>query len=319
MSGESRTTKLSVIGAGSVGQSVAYAAMLRGSAHTIALYDVDEKKVDAEVLDLAHGTQFASAATITGGSDIACVQGSDVVVITAGARQRADQTRLDLASTNVGILQDLMPRLLEVAPHAIFMLVTNPCDVLTVAAHQVTGLPTSRIFSSGTVLDSSRLKWQISQDLGVNPRSVHTRIIGEHGDSEFALWSSANIGGIPIREWVNPDGSRPFTEQRLARYRDDVANAAYSIIAGKGATNLAIGVSAARITEAILNDERAILTVSSVLDGYDGVRGVAMSVPSIVGRGGVERVLSIGMDAQEQELFHASAQQLKSTQRSLGL
>lgn len=314
-----RPTKIAVVGAGSVGSSVAYAAMLRGSAQTIALYDLSGEKAGAEALDIAHGSQFGSGANVIGGSDISCIAGADVVVITAGARQKPGQSRLDLADTNVRILRSLMPQLLEQAPEAMFMLVTNPCDVLTVAAQQATGLDSSRVFSSGTVLDSSRLKFLISKKIGVNPRSVHARIIGEHGDSEFAVWSNANVGGIPLREWRGSDGSLAFTEADLDAVRDEVANSAYAIIQGKGATNLAIGVSAARICEAILNDEKAVLTVSTVLDNYLGVSGVAMSVPSIVGRGGVERVLNIPLDEREAQQFRASAGQLSATQEKLGL
>ena len=314
-----RPTKIAVVGAGSVGSSVAYAAMLRGSAQTIALYDLSGEKAGAEALDIAHGSQFGSGANVIGGSDISCIAGADVVVITAGARQKPGQSRLDLADTNVKILRSLMPQLLEQAPEAMFMLVTNPCDVLTVAAQQATGLDSSRVFSSGTVLDSSRLKFLISKKIGVNPRSVHARIIGEHGDSEFAVWSNANVGGIPLREWRGSDGSLAFTEADLDAVRDEVANSAYAIIQGKGATNLAIGVSAARICEAIINDEKAVLTVSAVLDNYLGVSGVAMSLPSIVGRGGVERVLNIPLDEREAQQFRASAGQLSATQEKLGL
>lgn len=314
-----RPTKIAIVGAGSVGASVAYAAMLRGSAQTIALYDLAAEKAEAEALDIAHGSQFGSGATVIGGGDITCVAGADVVVITAGARQKPGQSRLDLAGINVKILRSLMPQLLEQAPEAMFMLVTNPCDVLTVAAQQITGLESSRVFSSGTVLDSSRLKFLISKKIGVNPRSVHARIIGEHGDSEFAVWSNANIGGIPLREWRGADGTLAFTEADLDAVRDEVANSAYAIIQGKGATNLAIGVSAARICEAIINDEKAVLTVSTVLDDYRGVSGVAMSVPSVVGRGGVERVLNIPLDERETLLFRASAGQLSAIQEDLGL
>ena len=314
-----RPTKIAVIGAGSVGSSVAYAAMLRGSAQMIALYDLSAEKAEAEALDIAHGSQFSSGATVIGGGDISCIAGADVVVITAGARQKPGQSRLDLAGTNVKILGSLMPQLLEQAPEAMFMLVTNPCDVLTVAAQQITGLDTSRVFSSGTVLDSSRLKFLISKKIGVNPLSVHARIMGEHGDSEFAVWSNANIGGIPLREWKNSDGFLAFTEADLDAVRDEVANSAYSIIQGKGATNLGIGVSAARICEAILNDEKAVLTVSTVLDDYRGVSGVAMSVPSVVGRNGVECVLDIPLDERETQQFRASAGQLSATQEKLGL
>lgn len=318
-----RTSTLAVVGAGSVGASVAYAAMLRGSARTIALYDVATAKVEAEVLDLAHGSSLAAPSTsparIIGGDDVACVAGADVVVITAGARQKPGQTRLELAGTNVDILRDLLPRLLGHAPDAVYVLVTNPADVLALAAARIAGLPDGRVMSSGTVLDTSRLRWRLAERLGVSSRSVHATIIGEHGDSEFALWSSASIGEVPLRQWPDPDGTRALSDAELGELEREVAGAAYAVIAGKGATNLAIGVAGARIVEAILSDEQAVLPVSTPLSDYRGISGVAMSVPSVVGRSGVLRRLEVPMDDAEQARLEASAAALRSAQRSLGL
>ncbi|MFE5774646.1 L-lactate dehydrogenase [Brachybacterium sp. NPDC056505] len=314
--------RLAVVGAGAVGSSVAYAAMLRGSARSIALYDIRAEKVRAEVLDLAHGSPLAGGAEITGGDDVACIAGADVVVITAGAAQAPGQTRLDLAGTNVKILESLMPQLLAQAPDAVFILVTNPCDVLTVAADALAGLPRGRVFASGTVLDTSRLRWRLAERLGVAPRSIHATIIGEHGDSEFPLWSSAHIGQVPLRDWTDGAGaadSLALSREELDRLGREVAGAAYEVIQGKGATNLAIGVAAARIVEAVLRDERAVLPVSSPLTGYHGISGVAMSVPSIVGRGGVERTLEVPMAEDERARLLASADALREVQRSLGL
>ncbi len=312
-------SKLAVIGAGAVGSSVAYAAMLRGTARTIALYDVKKAKVDAEVLDLAHGSPLASGARIIGGDDVTCVAGADVVIITAGAAQKPGQTRLDLAGVNVGILRSLMPQLLEQAPDAVYVLVTNPCDVLTVAAQQISGLPRGRVFASGTVLDSSRLRWQIASALEVSPRSVHATIIGEHGDSEFGLWSTATIGQVPLRECHGEHGLIDFTDDVLDELGREVAQAAYTVIKGKGATNLAIGVSAARIAEAVLRDEHAVLPVSTVLEDYKGISGVAMSIPSVVGIDGVVRVLDIPMEDKELTRLRASADALRAVQAELGL
>src|SRR5680860_872647 len=191
-------SKLTIVGAGSVGASAAYAALIRGSARQIALYDIATKKVDAEVLDLAHGTQFTGSSQIIGGSDISVAAGSHVVVITAGAKQNPGQTRLELADVNARMLGTLIPQLVEVAPNAIYVIVTNPCDVLTVLAQEQSGLPPERIFASGTVLDTSRLRWKLAERAGVSPSSVHASIIGEHGDSEFPLWSRATIGGVPV-------------------------------------------------------------------------------------------------------------------------
>ncbi|MDV8149876.1 MULTISPECIES: L-lactate dehydrogenase [Arthrobacter] len=312
-------SKLAVVGAGSVGTSLAYAALIRGSASNIALFDVNALKAEAEVLDLAHGTQFAAAAaTVTGGGDIAVTEGADVVVITAGAKQAPGQTRLDLAGTNVRILEQLMPQLLEQAPDAVYVLVTNPCDVLTVAAQKISGLPPERVFSSGTVLDTSRLRWLLARRAGVSVASVHASMVGEHGDTEFPVWSGATIGPVPIREWED-DGERIFTPDYLAETAREVTQAAYKVIAGKGATNYAIGLSGARIVEALLRDENAVLPVSTVLDGQYGISGVALSLPSIVGRGGVRRVLHTPMDDGELAALQHSADTLRNTMGTLGI
>ncbi|WP_218220703.1 L-lactate dehydrogenase [Nesterenkonia sp. Act20] len=309
---------LAIIGAGSVGTATAYAAMIRGSARHVRLYDIDAARVDAEVLDLAHGSQFTGASDISGGADLKHVEGADVVVITAGAKQHPGQTRLDLAATNVGILRRMLPQLLERAPDAVYVLVTNPCDVLTVAAQQISGLPSSRVFSSGTVLDTARLRWKLAQRAGVAQSSVHAHIVGEHGDTEFPLWSSASIGVTPLLDWER-DGTRVFHPEELDALSHEVRNAAYQVIAGKGATNYAIGLSAARIVEAVLHDEHAILPVSSVLNGFLGIDGVALSIPTVVSARGAEPVVTTPFDEAEAAALRVSAEALVSVQRSLRL
>lgn len=310
--------KVAVVGAGAVGSSMAYACLIRRSARTVALYDVDRAKVEAEVLDLAHGALFTGAAEVQGGADPGVVEGAHVVVVTAGAKQRPGQTRLDLAATNVRLLEQLMPVLVERAPDAVFVLVTNPCDVLTVAAQRLSGLPARRVLSSGTVLDTSRLRQVLAARAGVAAGSIHANIVGEHGDSEFALWSQARIGPVPILEWSAP-GSAPFSVEELERITDDVRSAAYRVIEGKGATNYAIGLAGARIVEAILRDERAILPVSTVHDGYHGLHGVALSMPSVVDASGVSAVLDLSLSPEEESQLHASAAALQRTQAGLGL
>jgi L-lactate dehydrogenase len=302
-----------------VGTSLAYAALIRGSASNIALFDVNAPKAEAEVLDLAHGTQFAAvAATVTGGGDIAVTEGADVVVITAGAKQAPGQSRLDLAGTNVRILERLMPQLLRHAPDAVYVLVTNPCDVLTVAAQKISGLPPERVFSSGTVLDTSRLRWLLARRAGVSVASVHASMVGEHGDTEFPVWSGATIGPVPLRDWTD-HRERIFTPEYLAETAREVTQAAYKVIAGKGATNYAIGLSGARIVEALIRDENAVLPVSTVLDGPYGITGVALSLPSVVGRGGVRRVLHTPMDDGELAALQHSADTLRNTMGTLGI
>ncbi|MGJ9373417.1 L-lactate dehydrogenase [Nesterenkonia sp. CF4.4] len=309
---------LAIVGAGSVGTATAYAAMIRGSARHVRLYDIDAARVEAEVLDLAHGSQFTGASDIDGGADLKHVEGADVVVITAGAKQHPGQTRLDLAGTNVDILRSMLPKLLERAPDAVFLLVTNPCDVLTVAAQQITGLPSSRVFSSGTVLDTARLRWKLAQRAGVAQSSVHAHIVGEHGDTEFPLWSAASIGVTPLLEWER-EGLRVFDAEELETLSDEVRNAAYKVIAGKGATNYAIGLSAARIVEAVLSDEHAILPVSSVLDGFLDISGVALSIPTVVSASGVQPVTTTPFAENEAQALRESARALAKVQSSLGI
>ncbi|MGB4776751.1 L-lactate dehydrogenase [Microbacterium sp.] len=310
-------SKLTVVGAGAVGSSVAYAALLRGSARHVALYDIAAEKTEAEVLDLAHGSQFTGSSDITGGADISVATGSHVVIITAGAKQKPGQTRTELAGVNANILKSMMPQLLDVAPDAIYVIVTNPCDVLTVLAQETTGLPSRRVFASGTVLDTSRLRWKIAQRAGVSVSSVHAYIVGEHGDTEFPLWSHATIGTVPILDWQPLDGQPKFTVAELDQIAVDVRDAAYKVIQGKGATNYAIGVTGARIAEAILKDERAVMPVSTVLAGFHNVSGVALSVPSIVSAGGAEPILETTFSASELGLFRRSADALREVADSL--
>lgn len=310
-------SKLTVVGAGAVGSSVAYASLIRGSARHVALYDIATEKAEAEVLDLAHGAQFTGSSDIIGGSDISVAEGSHVVVITAGAKQKPGQTRIELAGVNANIIASMMPQLLEVAPDATYVIVTNPCDVLTVLAQEATGLPAERIFASGTVLDTSRLRWKIARRAGVSISSVHAYIVGEHGDTEFPLWSHATIGTVPILDWVPLDGQPKFTADELDQIAVDVRDAAYKVIQGKGATNYAIGLSSARIVEAILRDEDAVLPVSTVLHDFHGVDGMALSVPSVVNRRGAFPVREVEFSERELELFQHSASALSEVAASL--
>jgi L-lactate dehydrogenase len=310
-------SKISVIGAGAVGTATAYALLIKEVASDIVLFDIATEKVEAEVLDLAHGTLFTGFSRISGGSDIKVTADSDLIIVTAGAKQKPGQTRLDLAGTNVEILKTLLPELLKHSPNAIFMLVTNPCDVLAVVAQKITGLAPNRIFSSGTVLDSARLRWVIAERFKVSNNSVHAYIVGEHGDSEFALWSQTRIGPVPITEWELSPGV-VITQQELDQMALDVKNAAYKVIAGKGATNYAIGLSASRIAQAILQDSNDVMSVSTVLENYQGVSGVALSVPTIVNRTGATRAVEVPMTKAEHTKFLASAKAIEDSLKALG-
>lgn len=313
-----RRNKVAIVGAGSVGATLAYACLIRGIAHDVVLYDMATAKVQAEVLDLRHGLQFCPPADVDGSDDVAVCANADVIAITAGAKQRPGQTRLELAGVNVDICRALIPQLLSVAPDAVIVMVTNPVDVLTYAALKFSGLPKGRVLGSGTVLDSARLRQVIARKLGVASQSVHAFIAGEHGDSEFPLWSTASIGTVPVHEFVSPGGARLDDDQE-ARIAHDVVNAAYAIIQGKGATNYAVGLAGARVIEAILRDENGVLPVSSLLDGFHGISDVCLSLPSLVNKGGVAGMLDVPLSDREVDLLKASAAEVKSVASSLGL
>lgn len=314
----SRTTKLAVVGAGAVGSTLAFAALTRGSARTIALLDVNKAKVDAEVLDLQHGLMFTSQAHVIGSDDVAVCEGADVVVVTAGAKQKPGQTRIDLAEGTIGLMRKILPGLVDVAPDATYVMVTNPVDVVTYAALKISGLPRERLFGSGTVLDSSRLRVVLAERCGVAVGNVHAYIAGEHGDSEIALWSSASIGGVPLLDWEPVDGAQPIDAAARAEIHHEVVDSAYRIIAGKGATNYAVGLAATRIIEAVLKDERRIMPVSSLLDDYYGIGDVCLSVPSLVDRRGVTDTVRVPMSDDELAGLCASADSVRAVQRRFG-
>jgi len=311
-------TRIAIVGAGSVGATLAYACLIRGVGRTIALYDLDATKARAEVLDLNHGLQFVPMATVVGSDDLEVCRGADLVVVTAGAKQRPGQTRLELAHANVEMCRDLVPRLLEVAPDAILLLVTNPVDVVTHAALRYSGLPPNRVFGSGTVLDSSRLRLLIAQHCGVAVQNVHAYVAGEHGDSELPLWSSASIGSVPLLRW-NVPGRPALDAAARAEIVRRVVGAAEEIIRGKGATNYAVGLAAARIIEAVLYDERQVLPVSSLLDGFAGISDVCLSVPSVIDRAGVDTVLPVPLSDEEAAGLRRSATAVRDVVRKLGL
>ena len=309
--------RIAIVGAGSVGATIAYACMIRGVGRHLAVYDVDAAKVTAELLDLNHGLEFAPTATVDGGDDPAVCAGADVVVITAGAKQHPGQTRLELAGANVELCRAIVPRMLEVAPDALLLLVTNPVDVLTEVTRQLSGLPAERVVGSGTVLDSARLRWLLAQRCGVAVQNVHAHVVGEHGDSELPLWSTASIGGVPLTDWDVPGHGR-LDPADLDGIAEEVRRAAEAIIRGKGATNYAIGLATARILEAILGDERRVLPVSAACRGEHGIDDVCLSLPRIVDRGGAGPAVPLTLDEDELRGLRASADTIRAVVRSLG-
>ena len=311
-----RRNKLTIVGAGAVGSSLAYAALLRGVARNIVLYDVDGVKARAEALDLEHGSEFTPTARVEGSNDPEITRDSDVVVITAGAKQKPGESRMDLAASTVELMKKVIPPMVERSPDALFLMVTNPVDVTTYAALKISGLPRNQLFGSGTVLDSARLRVLVAQHCGVAIGNVHAYICGEHGDSEIPLWSSATIGGVPLLKWELQTGR--LGESVRDDMADRVVNAAYEVISGKGATNYGIGVSGTRIIEAMFNDEHRVLPVSSLLEGWHGISDVCMSVPTIVDRRGVGMNLELPLQDGELGCMHDSAQIIRATLNRIG-
>ncbi len=302
--------RVAIVGAGTVGTAIAYASIIQGVADEIVLYDQNGAKALAEVLDLRHGLQFVPPTRVEGGDDLGVCRDADVVVITAGAKQNPGQTRMDLAHANADLVRRLVPDLASVAPKAELLFVTNPVDVVTFVAQECCDLPNNRVIGSGTVLDTSRLRQLVAGRLGVAVSSVHANVIGEHGDSEIALWSSATVGGAHITDVVGPDGHTVGVHE-FDELLHQVRTAAYRIIEGKGATNLAIGLSTARILAAIGADERAVLPVTA-RHSFDGIGEVCLSLPSIVGRRGVLTTLDVPMDDAERSGLLDSARAIRA-------
>ncbi len=311
-----RRNRLAVIGAGTVGATIAYAAMLRNLVHEVVLIDIKADKAEAEAKDLMHGSMFLSAVEVTSGSVAACA-GADIVVITAGAKQKPGQTRLDLAETNAGIFRKLIPAVVEAAPETILVVVSNPVDVLTHITLKLSGLPPERVIGSGTVLDTSRFRSLLSRRLRVAVANVHAYIVGEHGDSEVPLWSCARIAGVPLREYSTP-GVTPLADSERYEIFHNVRDAAAQVIRAKGATNWAVGLAVTRILEAILRDERAVLTVSGPQPEPGDFAGACFSVPRIVSRRGLGTIIPLQAAPEELVALRRSAQTLRQAIQGLG-
>lgn len=311
--------KISVIGAGNVGMRYAYALMLRGLARQIVLIDVDRKRLEGDVMDLSHGAPYVASVQIVAG-DYPDTADSDLIVITAGRNQRPGQTRLDLVKVNVELYKSIIPRLMKYAPGAIFLIVTNPVDVLAYAAYRISGKDSSKVLSSGTVLDTARFRYLLSRHCHVDPSNVHAYILGEHGDSEFPVWSKAMVGGILFNQYCAFCGdSRCHKEEELDAIFNEVRRSAYEIIERKGETSYGIGLALLRITKAIINDENHILPVSTLVKGFLGVNDVFLSLPAVVNKNGVGRVLDIDLTVTEQQAFKDSAETVKKVIMEAGI
>lgn len=312
-----QAARVAIVGAGRVGSSIAYASLIRGVAGHLALYDIDAARVQAEVADLSHGRQFAPATEIVGGAHLDVCRDADVVVVTAGANQKPGQSRLDLVKTNVALCRELVPQITVLAPEAILLLVTNPVDVLTHVCRELSGWPSGRVFGTGTTLDTSRFRHALAQRCDVAVGNVHAFIVGEHGDSELPLWSSATIAGAGIDEWLAVEG-RPLREGERQEIFVGVRDAAYEVIRGKGATHYAIGLAAVRVLEAILDDERTILPVTALVKGAFHLPPVTLSLPRLVSRAGAGPCVPVRLSQDERDALHRSAEAIRDVVTAVG-
>ncbi|MFZ5479563.1 MAG: L-lactate dehydrogenase [Myxococcota bacterium] len=299
------SVRVAVVGAGHVGATFAYALLLSGLASEIVLVDVDRGRLEGEVMDLVHTTPFSPAARVWAGELGDCA-GAAVTVIAAGPGQRPGQTRLDLARVNAGIVDALVPEVVRCNPDGVVIVATNPVDVLTRRAILRSGLDPTRVLGSGTVLDTARFRALIGRHCGIDPRNVHAYILGEHGDSEVPAWSTATVAGLPLRLFCEAAGM-PCDRAAMDAVFAETRDAAAAIIRRKGATWYAIGAALVRIVEAIVRDQKTVLTVSTPVDARFGAPGVCMSLPAVVGAGGVERVLPIALDPDEEAALRRSA------------
>ena len=309
--------KAAIIGCGQVGASIAFRFLQQGLFSRLVLLDAKREKAEGEAMDLRDGLPYGAAMEIAAGGydDIA---DSALVVITAGANQKPGETRLDLIGKNTAILRSVMREIGAREFGGVLLVVSNPVDVLTYAAWKLSGYPRERVIGSGTVLDTARLKQLLGVELGVDSRNVHAFIIGEHGDSELAAWSEANVSGLDLEDFSCARGRCLGAEDRERLYKE-VRDSAYQIIQRKGATYYGIAMAVGRIAEAIVKDEHAVLPVSAVLEGEYGLEGLALSVPSIVSREGLQEILEMPLSEDERKALGVSAEQMREAIDTLEL
>jgi L-lactate dehydrogenase len=312
-----RSTRIAIVGTGNVGSTYAYALLLSGLASEIVLIDANRAKAEGEAMDLNHAVTFAYPTRVWAGEYSDCAQAA-ITVIAAGVNQKPGETRLDTLSRNGEIWRQIIPEIVSHSATGILLIATNPVDVLTYAAWKISGLPAKRVIGSGTILDTSRFRYLLSQYFGVDARSVHAHIIGEHGDSEVPVWSLANIAGMRLEDFSRIQGIKHDPVAMDSIYQQ-TRDAAYQIISRKGATFYAVASGLMVITRAILRNQSTVLSVSSLLDGTYGLHDVCLSLPTIVTRRGIKRVLELDLSADELEKLRHSADVLKNTIAKLAL
>ncbi|MFB6188949.1 MAG: L-lactate dehydrogenase [Halapricum sp.] len=310
--------KVAIVGTGDVGATIAFSLMQSGTVSEIALIDIDREKAEGEAMDLSHGVGFVKPVDVYVGDYEDCWD-ADVVVITAGASQKPGETRLELLERNVEIFKDMVPQITErISPETVLLVVTNPVDILSYVTWKVSNLPFERVIGSGTTLDTARFKQVLGEHCDVATKNVHAYVIGEHGDSEVPLWSTAHLAGIPFDEYCELT-DRPHGAETKSEIADEVRGAAYEIIDKKGATYYAIGLATTDVIDALIRDEDTIMTVSTLMQDQHGLSDLYISLPCVVNRRGVRSVLELDLSETEFEQLTDSAEVLREKIEQLGI
>lgn len=315
---EINSRKIAIIGCGFVGSACAFALMQSGLFSEMVLIDSNKERVEGEALDISHGLPFSKPMQIYSGT-YDDITDAGIIAITAGAGQKPGESRLELVHKNVEIFKSIIPEISKRNYKGILLIVSNPVDIMTYTALKLSGLPSNQVFGSGTVLDTARLKYLLGEHLGVDARSVHAFILGEHGDSEIAAFSSANVSGIELKKFCDFACKTDRHEEAMKEIAEDVKLSAYEIIKKKGATYYGIAMSVRRICEAIILDQKSILPISCLQNGKNGIENVVLSMPMIVGKHGAERSVEISLSEEERRAIKSSADMLKGIIKTLDL
>jgi L-lactate dehydrogenase len=317
---ESLHPKISIIGCGNVGVRYAYALIIKGIAREIVMVDIDRKRLEGEVMDLSHTAPYTSPVNIIPGNYEDIIE-SDIVVITAGKNQKPGETRLDLVNKNVDLFKSIIPKIQKYDSDAAYLIVSNPVDILSYATYKISGKSKNKVMGAGTTLDTARFRYLLAKYCKVNASNIHAYILGEHGDSEFAVWSSAMVGGAYIRNYCDMSNSINSNDanRKFQTIFEEVRDSAYQIIERKGETSYGIGLALARISQAIINDENTILPVSTLIEDFYGISDLYLSLPSVINKNGVQESLKITLNEEEIENFKKSANKIKNVLKKSGI
>ena len=309
--------KIGIVGCGFVGSSAGYAMTLSGVASELVLIDLNKKLAEAHAEDILHATPFAEPVRVVAG-EYSDLNGAGLVVLSCGVGQRPGETRLQLLDRNARVFEQVVSQVVEFAPEAVLLVASNPVDVMTHAVTSISGFPRGQVVGSGTILDTARFRSLLGEHLGIAPQSVHAYVLGEHGDSEVLVWSSAKVGGVPLLDFADQAG-RPCTSEVKSRVDEGVRRAAYRIIEGKGATYYGIGAGLSRVAQAVKDDERRVLTVSGLSEEVEGIKEVCLSIPRVVGAEGFQGEARPALSDEEHAALRKSAEILKEAASQLGI